>query len=184
MVVFLFFTFYKESPECFTREKLGHLCSSEDFVLHKFIRLLKLSSSTFQCFIENENQKDHSTQKLNFSVSSWLVQESFNIICANTNILVDEICVETIMHSPPERRKVAHGIADLLLHVVTTPQSSVTLLRALGGASQALDKFGAGLFLEVLGDSMQHWARVVLTLMKSTSLSVRSIAVDLIVSLL
>ena len=58
------------------------------------------------------------------------------------------------MHSPPERRKVAHGIADLLLHVVTTPQSSVTLLRALGGASQALDKFGAGLFLEVLGDSM------------------------------
>ena len=39
------------------------------------------------------------------------------------------------------------------------------------------------MFFKVLGDSLQHWARVVLPLMNSTFLSVRTIAVDFFVSL-
>jgi hypothetical protein len=77
-----------------------------------------------------------------------------------------------------------HAILDLFLHILTTPQSAVTHLRALGGALQALDQFGASIFLEVASDNLQHWIRVTLGLMNSTSLSVRSIAVDFVLSLL
>eukprot|EP00957_Ditylum_brightwellii_P156950 11945071-Ditylum_brightwellii.AAC.1 len=98
-------------------------------------------------------------------------------------MLVDE-CVPIMSSVPHEERVMAHGILDLLLHVVATPQSPVTHLRALGGASQALDKFGVALFLEAVDESLEHWARMVLTLMNSTSLSVRSMSVDFIVSLL
>lgn len=77
-----------------------------------------------------------------------------------------------------------HGILDLLLHVLTTPQSSVTHLRAVGGTIQAFEKFGINLFLEVTGGSLQHWIRIILSLMNSLALSVRSIAVDFVVSLL
>lgn len=76
------------------------------------------------------------------------------------------------------------GILDLLLHLLTTPQSAVTHLRAVGGALQALEEFGVDLFLEVAGANLQHWIRVILSLMNSTSLSVRSISVDFVVSLL
>lgn len=75
------------------------------------------------------------------------------------------------------------GIVDLLLHILTTPQSSVTHLRAIGGALQALE-FDVDLFLEATGVNFQHWVRIVLSLMNSVSLSVRSIAVDFVVSLL
>lgn len=76
------------------------------------------------------------------------------------------------------------GILDLLLHLLTTPQSSVTHLRAVGGALQALEEFGVDLFLEISGTNLQHWIRVILSLMNSTYLSVRSIAVDFVISLL
>eukprot|EP00978_Attheya_sp_CCMP212_P025575 scaffold82474_cov53-Attheya_sp.AAC.2 len=116
-------------------------------------------------------------------LSPWIVQESFNTICAATNTLVDE-CAGLLSSHPHEQKRLAQGVLDLLLHIIATPQSSVTHLRALGGASQAFDKFGACMFLEVAGDSLQHWARMILTLMNSTSLSVRSISVDFFVSLL
>ena len=74
------------------------------------------------------------------------------------------------------------GILDLLPHVLTTPQSSVTHLRAVGGALQALE-FDVDLFLEATGANFQHWVRIILSLMNSISLSVRSIAVDFVVSL-
>jgi len=76
------------------------------------------------------------------------------------------------------------SVLDLLLHVLAAPQSSVTHLRALGGSLQSLMKFGVELFIEITGDSLQHWVRVWLTLMNSVSLSVRSIATDFVVSLL
>lgn len=76
------------------------------------------------------------------------------------------------------------GILDLLLSVLTTPQSSVTHLRAVGGALHLLETIGAGLFLEFVGQNLQHWIRIILSLMNSLSLSVRSIAVDFVVSLI
>lgn len=68
--------------------------------------------------------------------------------------------------------------------MLTTPQSAVTHLRAVGGAIQALESFGIEIFLEITGGSLQHWLRVILGLLNSISLSVRSIAVDFVVSLL
>jgi hypothetical protein len=76
------------------------------------------------------------------------------------------------------------GILDLLLHVLTTPQSCVTHLRAVGGAIQALESFGIEIFVEASATSLQHWIRIILGLMNSIALSVRSIAVDFVISLL
>ena len=112
-----------------------------------------------------------------------MLQESFNTICATTIIVVEE-CAGPISASPREQKKMVQGILDLLLHILTTPQSSVTHLRAVGGAIQALEKFGPSIFLEIVGGSIQHWIRVMLSLMNSIALSVRSIAVDFVVSLL
>ena len=64
-------------------------------------------------------------------LSPWIVQESFNVICAATNILVDE-CAGVLHSNPREQKKMAQGVLDLLLHVIATPQSSVAHLRALG----------------------------------------------------
>lgn len=116
-------------------------------------------------------------------INSWIVQESYNTVCAATITLVDE-CADIMLISPEERKFMAKGLFDLLLHISSTPQSTVTHLRALGSASYAFDKFGASLFVEVVGDNLQHWGRIILTLMNSTALSVRSIAVDFIVSVL
>lgn len=115
-------------------------------------------------------------------MSPWLLQESFNTICAATNVVV-EVCVGFMSSNPDEQRKTMRGILDLLLHVLTTPQSSVTHLRAVGGALQALE-FDVDLFLEATGANFEHWVRIILSLMNSISLSVRSIAVDWVVSLL
>jgi hypothetical protein len=95
-----------------------------------------------------------------------------------------EESVNSISLSPREQKKMIQGILDLLLHVLTTPQSCVTHLRAVGGAIQALEKFGTAMFLEIAGGSLQHWIRVILSLMNSVALSVRSISVDFVVSLL
>ena len=114
-------------------------------------------------------------------MSPWLLQESFNTICATTNVVV-EVCVRLMSSYPDEQRKTMRGILDLLLHVLTTPQSSVTHLRAVAGALQALE-FDVDLFLEATGSSFQHWVRVILSIMNSVSLAVRSVAVDWVVSL-
>jgi hypothetical protein len=116
-------------------------------------------------------------------VFAVVFQESFNTICATTIVVVEE-CVSPSSTLPKEQKKMIQGILDLLLHVLTTPQSCVTHLRAVGGAIQALEKFGTDMFLEIAGGSLQHWIRVILSLMNSTALSVRSIAVDFVVSLL
>jgi hypothetical protein len=118
-----------------------------------------------------------------FTVFSESLQESFNTICATIIVVVEE-CASPLSTFPHEQKAIVQGILDLLLHVLTTPQSSVTHLRAVGGAIQALEGFGIEMFLEITGGNLQHWLRVVLGLMNSISLSVRSIAVDFVVSLL
>ena len=115
-------------------------------------------------------------------MSPWLLQESFNTICA-ASIVVVEVCVEVMSSFPDDQRKVMQGILELHLQVLTTPQSSVTHLRAIGAALQALE-FDVDLFIEIAGSNFQHWVRIILSLMNSISLSVRSIAVDFVVSLL
>lgn len=110
-------------------------------------------------------------------MSTWLIQESFNTICAGVILIVDE-CAHI-----EDKNDLASSVLDLSLFIISTPQSSVTLLRCLGGASHALEKFGTVTFLDVVGDQLQNWARIIFTLMNSTALSVRSMAVDLTVSL-
>ena len=91
-------------------------------------------------------------------MTAWLLQESFNTVCATTNVVV-EACVGLTVGYPQEQRKMMQGLLDLLLHVLTTPQSSVTHLRAVGGALQAMEQFGVDLFLEITGTSFQEALR-------------------------
>jgi hypothetical protein len=60
----------------------------------------------------------------------------------------------------------------------------VTHLRVVGGALQVLETFGAAHFGAFVGQNLQHWIRIMISLMNSVSLSVRSIAVDFFVSLI
>lgn len=76
------------------------------------------------------------------------------MICTATNIVV-EFCAGLTSNYPHEEQKMLHGLLDLLLHILTTPQSSVTHLRAVGGALQALEKFGVEVFTEITGTNFQ-----------------------------
>jgi hypothetical protein len=172
----------QEAPENLIREHIRSYCDPSDLKIHRFIRLLRLGSTTFQSFID---QQRHCMFPLEIDrgISPWLLQESFNTVCATTIQVVDE-SVSPTSSIPNEQRKMIQGILDLLLHVLTTPQSTVTHLRAVGGAIQAFEKFGAQMFLETTGGHLQHWIRIIVGLMNNTALSVRSIAVDFVVSLL
>ena len=116
-------------------------------------------------------------------MSPWLVQESFNTISAASIVLVDECCDILSSRNSFELECLTEGVLDLLLQIIATPLSSVTLLRGLGAVSHVLEKVGAAVFLDAAGDNLQHWGRMFFTLMNSTSLSVRSMSVDLMVSL-
>lgn len=172
----------QEAPENLLREAISSYSNSRDSQIHRFVRLLRLSSSTFQSFIDQQRYCMFPLE-IDAGISPWLLQESFNTICATTIIVVEE-CANSTSTSPTDQKRLIQGILDLLLHILTTPQSPVTHLRAVGGAIQALERFGAAMFLESTGGSLQHWIRVVTGLMNSISLSVRSIAVDFVVSML
>lgn len=116
-------------------------------------------------------------------MSPWLVQESFNTISAASIVLVDECCDVLASRSSYDHRSLIESALELLLEIVSTPQSSVTLLRGLGAVSHVLNKVGADIFISACGDNLQNWGRMFFTLMNSTSLSVRSMAVDLTISL-
>ncbi|CAJ1934528.1 unnamed protein product [Cylindrotheca closterium] len=172
----------QEVPENLLRQAVRSYSNPKNIRIHRFIRLLRLGSSSFQSFFDQER---HGTlpSEIDKAISPWLLQESFNTMCATTIVVVEE-CASPLSMYPSEQKAIVQGILDLLLHVLTTPQSAVTHLRAIGGAIQALESFGVDIFLEVTGDSLQHWLRVVLGLMNSVALSVRSIAVDFVVSLM
>jgi hypothetical protein len=171
----------QEAPETTLRAAFRSYCLPEhEFSIHRIIRLLRLSSSTFQCLVDESTNGENS---LDPELLPWLLQESFNSICASIILIIDE-CTSAMMNFPRELKKMAQGTCDLLLHILTVPQSAVTHLRTVGGALQALDKFGVDIFVEVTGDNLQHWIRIMLTLMNSISLSVRSIAVDFVISLM
>jgi hypothetical protein len=116
-------------------------------------------------------------------MSPWLIQESFNTISSASIVLMDECCDVLLSRSAFHAKNLTEGIFELLLHIISTPLSSVTLLRGLGAVSHVLEKVGAAMFLSAVGDRLQNLGRMLLTLMNSTSLSVRSMSVDLMVSL-
>lgn len=116
-------------------------------------------------------------------MSPWLIQESFNTVSAASIVLVDECCDVLVSKSAFHAKSLTEGVLELLLQIISSPLSSVTLLRGLGAVSHVLDKVGAPLFLSAVGDRLQNFARMLLTLMNSISLSVRSMSVDLTVSL-
>jgi len=171
----------QEAPEAALRSTFRAYCLPDtNFAIHRVIRLLRLSCSTFQCLVDASKIGGNA---LDSTLSPWLLQESFNSICASIILIIDE-CTSTIMDHPRELKMMARGTLDLLLQILTVPQSAVTHLRTVGGALQALEKFGVEVFVEVAEDNLQHWIRVMITLMNSISLSVRSIAVDFAISLL
>jgi hypothetical protein len=170
----------QESPEALIYDFIHSCCDPQKIRLHSFIRLLALCSFTFQHFLNLErfpylSEEDRMT-------SPWLLQESFNTICAASIVVVD-LCLEVHSLSPYDVAKALQGIAELLLEILTVPQSPVTHLRAMGAALQIVES-DIDVFMNAVGDTLQHWLRVIQTLMNSQSLSVRSISVDFMISLL
>mmetsp|Transcript_3869 Transcript_3869/g.7417 ORF Transcript_3869/g.7417 Transcript_3869/m.7417 type:complete len:2553 (+) Transcript_3869:270-7928(+) len=169
----------QEAPEVLLKKYMLSLCDiteafSKDTESLKFLNALKLCIPSFQCLAS-----DHITPRM----SPWLIQESFNTVSAASIVLVDECCDVLVSRSTFHAKNLTEGVLELLLQIISSPLSSVTLLRGLGAVSHVLDKVGAGLFLSAVGDHLQNFARMLLTLMNSISLSVRSMSVDLTISL-
>ena len=116
----------QEGPEALLRDKLSSFCRTPNQI-HQFISLLKLSSTTCQYFIPGNE-----TFCTLGGLSKEMTQETFNCISATVILLVEE-CIDYFASSRYEMEKLAKGVFDLLLHVMATPQSSITLLRTLGG---------------------------------------------------
>jgi hypothetical protein len=135
---------------------------------------------TFQNFLDVIKLYDGPTQH-DRMLSTWLLQESFNTICAATIVVVD-VCVESLSQSLHEKKIAMKSIVDLLFQILIMPQSPVTHLRAVGAALLVLEG-DIKLFVDVVDTSLEHWVRIMLSLMNCHSLSVRSIAVDFVVSL-
>ena len=170
----------QESPEQIIRDHFRHqLITRKDPELQSFTKLLKICTLSFQGFIGLSS----STLFGKIQDISWLVQEAYNTLCSILILLVDE-CADILLSDPDERKNMSRSVFDLLLFILTTPQSSITQTRALGGACLCIDRFGVSLFIEVVADNMQHWARVLFTLLNSVELSVRSVTIDFIISIL
>ena len=177
--------------------------SSQENRINDFVYLLKLAGVTCQHFISI----DQSLPVLG-GLSKEMAQEASNCISASVILLLDESYPFVARDGHEVVEKFGGSIFDLLLHCLASPQSSVTSLRTLGGklslpaclsfrscdlslpvmiclgCAYALEKFGVYIFLKSVGSHIQHWGRIVFTLMNSIELSVRSMAVDFLVSLL
>eukprot|EP01082_Thalassiosira_pseudonana_P006329 g6139.t1 g6139 contig20:899036-901327(-) len=169
----------QEGPEVLVRDKLQSFCRQKDNRINIFVSVLKLACATFQYLMSSNDVSFHVLDGL----SKEMTQECYNTLSATVILLIEE-CFDTVASNEYELEKLAKLVFDLLLHVLATPQSSVTLLRTLGGSAHAFDKFGASIFLRAVGNSLQHWGRIIVKLMNSTELSVRSMSVDFFVSLL
>ncbi|KAL3803405.1 LOW QUALITY PROTEIN: hypothetical protein HJC23_009369, partial [Cyclotella cryptica] len=164
----------QEAPEALLRDKLRSLHSRgkcdiihcpymRHYRIRDFVTLLTLASVTLQHLIIAPH--DESFQVLGDRTRE-MTQESFNCLSASVILIIDE-CVDTVMMDTGKVCLLAKSVFDLLMHLLATPQSSVTLLRTLG-----------------VGSNLENWGRIILTLMNSTELSVRSMSVDFAVSLL
>jgi len=142
--------------------------------LQQFLRLLKLCTLSLQNFIGIASSNVHGF----LHDRSYLIQESFNTIGATIILLIDEYA-DVTLSNPGEGSTIVQNVFDLLLFIVTYPQSSITLTRALGAVCLADDRFAVILFVETCGENLQHWNKVLDKLLNSAELSFRSAAVDL-----
>ncbi len=182
--------------------------------MNDFIALLKLAGSTCQHFILKTMDSTSGEVSLPVlgGLSKEITQESYNCISASVILCVDEYyhvvssgkyepdatsIFDALLHllvfpqsSVTHLRTLGSELSDILLLVGLIRCSqlksslfcSVPLCRA--GCAYALDKFGVPVFLKSVDSRLQHWGRIIFTLMNSTELSVRSMAVDFLVSLL
>jgi len=61
-----------------------------------------------------------------------MIQESFNCLSASIILVVDE-CFDYLIGDADKTNHLAKDVFNVFLHLLSTPQSSVTLLRTLGG---------------------------------------------------
>ena len=101
----------------------------QDNRINDFVHLLKLASSTCQHYIPSNAASSFSVIG---GLSNEMTQEFFNTLSASVILLIDE-CFDIVSTDEYEREKLGVSMFDVLLHLLATPQSSVTLLRTLGG---------------------------------------------------
>ena len=106
-----------------------HCPSNQNYRIRDFVTLLTLASITLQHLLTVSH--DDSFQVLG-GRGREMTQESFNCLSASVILIVDE-CVDTVMMDTGKVGLLAKSVFDILMHLLTTPQSSVTLLRTLGG---------------------------------------------------
>ena len=97
----------------------------QDIRINDFVHLLKLANQTCQHFIP-------SNESLPVLCPKEITQEAFNCLSASVILLIDE-CFDVVSVNGYELEKLASSTFGLLLHILSTPQSSITLLRTLGG---------------------------------------------------
>ena len=145
-----------------------------------FIESLNLCSSTFQHFGNLVYLQNISLAQQQM-MPAWLIQENYNTICAAAIVIID-VSVESCCSSLVERSSAMLAVIELLLQMLTLPQSPVTQLRAVGALILVLEK-DVKLFVDIVGANIEYWIRIMLSLMNCQTLCVRSIAVDFVVSL-
>lgn len=91
-----------------------------------------MSSITFQYLIPNV--KNDELLHIIGGMTKEFIQETFNCLAASVILLIDE-CFDIISCDDKALESSAAAVFDLLLHMLSSPQSSVTLLRTLGGKS-------------------------------------------------
>ena len=76
---------------------------------------------------------------------SYLIKESDNSIFGTIILLIDD-CAEVTLSNSGGRSTISQIIFDLLLFIVTVPQSRVTLPRALAAVCLVIDIFAVIFF--------------------------------------
>lgn len=89
-----------------------------------------MSSITFQYLIPNF--KNDELLHIIGGMTKEFIQETFNCLAASVILLIDE-CFDIFSCDYKALESSAAAVFDLLLHMLSSPQSSVTLLRTLGG---------------------------------------------------
>lgn len=99
----------------------------QDHRINDFFTLLKLSCLTCQHFITSGEE----SLPVLGGLSREIAQESYNCISASVILCVDE-CYHVVSRGKYEIDTLGGTLFDVLLHLLASPQSSVTHLRTLG----------------------------------------------------
>ena len=97
----------------------------QGYGISDLVHLLKLAGSSCQHFIISGKE----SLPVLGGLSKEIAQEAFNCISASVILIVDE-CYHDVSRDKYER--LSGSLFDVLLHLLASPQSSVTHLRTLG----------------------------------------------------